>query len=93
MTRIRHAISAVAVMGFALLGLAAPAYAIPEDCTLDKVDHDTYYATCSKQGHWRLRVDCNRGEPDSKSGWKGPGDSASEGCTWGDARSATIETG
>ena len=76
----------------ALLWQPGPAAALPRDCRIERVDHDTFYAKCTQQRQWRLRVDCDRWERDKTSAWRKAGQSASEGCTWGNARGATIET-
>jgi hypothetical protein len=88
----RLAIPLVAVLGMTSLTITT-AEAAPTGCSTSRVDHDTFTGTCtSGSGQWRLRVDCSGGEPDSFSEWLRPGRTASEGCWWGDARGASIET-
>jgi hypothetical protein len=81
----------VAVLGLTALGTTT-AQAAPTGCSTTRVDHDTFVGTCSGgTGQFRLRVDCDKAEPDSFSEWLNPGKVASEGCYWGKARGATIE--
>ncbi|MEU2515449.1 hypothetical protein [Streptomyces syringium] len=88
----RLAVPLIAVLGMTSL-TATTAEAAPTGCSTKRIDHDTFTGTCTGgSGTWRLRVDCSRGEPDSFSEWLRPGRTASEGCTWGRARGASIES-
>lgn len=83
---------ATGVVGSAAAEAASGVQRVPTNCSTSRIDHDTFIGTCkSGGGQWRLRVDCDRAEPDSVSKWLPAGRTASEGCTWGKARGASIE--
>ncbi|GAA3487921.1 hypothetical protein GCM10018987_20040 [Streptomyces cremeus] len=87
----RLALPVVAALGAVML-TTTTAEAVPSKCSTSRVDKDTFTGTCrSGTGTWRLRVDCDKAEPDSFSSWLKPGKTASEGCWWGKARGASIE--
>ncbi|WP_345226145.1 hypothetical protein [Streptomyces cremeus] len=69
----RLALPVVAALGAVML-TTTTAEAVPSKCSTSRVDKDTFTGTCrSGTGTWRLRVDCDRAEPDSFSSWLKPG--------------------
>lgn len=86
--------SAAAVM-VGSVGLLSPGLAVanPSSCSTSRIDHDTFIGKCSKgTGAFRLRVDCSKLEKDAVGPWLAAGKTDSQGCRWGAARRASIET-